>query len=650
MADFKKLKDGEGNSYNVKDETARTNLASHTGSTSNPHSVTKAQVGLGNSDNTSDENKPISNAQALVNATKFDKANVKSTPSATPSDDNVLSEKAIVDNFTQAIKITSQNTTLGDISTQLNTINTNGEHVFFDVSALGASMYLCTIYINTTDNIFRIFDMVTNRISEGTYDATKLLSMAIANASGIATQSQIDHLQEEVDELGGTSVIENWDALGDLIKSGNSTNVISPGDKIDVNWIKTVLGTTTSGLTVSCSDMNAFITKLGKAEAGVYLFVYNGTAWTYDETVITLSEWGLSVSGTIPTGEVMSITTTVDCINYTFTSYDDFTPDDTDVPHNWCLEQTYAPSTKAYDTYEALFSVYEGKTIPAGKYYLTLYSYYYGENRKIYFEVLSSLTASATAKIQFASTGYRQVTLGESTKYVVNGIRPYAINDTANPLAAAITCYYDDTITTPGDYTDLTTLGTDVIYSGSTDKAMFGSNTWEYSNMRAWLNNEDYGDTYVATHPCDRPSDYNKSTGFLWGIDPRAKALIQSCEIKYTAGRDNPDRTYNTTYTVHDKVFLLSMKEMSFNINTDEGNATDLYSEYCSNTLTNGAVVARVKYNRAGGSLNSYRWSRSAIASYAYGSRIVRSSGSDDNNYAVGGYYYAPAFIIGKAS
>ena len=93
MADFKKLKDGQGNSYNVKDETARTNLASHTGNTSNPHSVTKAQVGLGNVDNTSDANKPISNAQAAVNATKFDKANVKATPASTPSNDNVVSEK-----------------------------------------------------------------------------------------------------------------------------------------------------------------------------------------------------------------------------------------------------------------------------------------------------------------------------------------------------------------------------------------------------------------------------------------------------------------------------------------------------------------------------------------------------------------------------
>lgn len=93
MADFKKLKDGQGNFYNVKDETARTNLASHTGNTSNPHSVTKAQVGLGNVDNTSDANKPISNAQAAVNATKFDKANVKAMPASIPSNDNVVSEK-----------------------------------------------------------------------------------------------------------------------------------------------------------------------------------------------------------------------------------------------------------------------------------------------------------------------------------------------------------------------------------------------------------------------------------------------------------------------------------------------------------------------------------------------------------------------------
>ena len=39
------------------------NLDGHVASTSNPHSVTKTQVGLGNADNTSDVNKPVSTAQ-----------------------------------------------------------------------------------------------------------------------------------------------------------------------------------------------------------------------------------------------------------------------------------------------------------------------------------------------------------------------------------------------------------------------------------------------------------------------------------------------------------------------------------------------------------------------------------------------------------
>lgn len=47
---------------------ASTNLSNHTDRTDNPHCVTKAQVGLGNVDNTSDVNKPISIAQEAAHA------------------------------------------------------------------------------------------------------------------------------------------------------------------------------------------------------------------------------------------------------------------------------------------------------------------------------------------------------------------------------------------------------------------------------------------------------------------------------------------------------------------------------------------------------------------------------------------------------
>lgn len=51
-------------------------LTSHTSNTDNPHSVTKAQVGLGKVDNTSDADKPVSNATQLALNAKLD-ANLK---------------------------------------------------------------------------------------------------------------------------------------------------------------------------------------------------------------------------------------------------------------------------------------------------------------------------------------------------------------------------------------------------------------------------------------------------------------------------------------------------------------------------------------------------------------------------------------------
>lgn len=73
--------DGKGLSTNdftdvYKDQisTNQTNISSHVGNKNNPHEVTKSQVGLGNVDNTSDLNKPISSATQTALDTKIDTA------------------------------------------------------------------------------------------------------------------------------------------------------------------------------------------------------------------------------------------------------------------------------------------------------------------------------------------------------------------------------------------------------------------------------------------------------------------------------------------------------------------------------------------------------------------------------------------------
>lgn len=538
----------------------------------------------------------------------------------------------------KAYPITAPSTTLGDIKTILDTINAQGKHVFFDVSALGAGMYICTIEIDADNGIYGIMDSVRRRITEGTYDASKLLTIAIANADTIASQSQIDHLQEEIDELGGSSLIKDYAVLGQKIADGTSTDYIHPGDKIDINWIKTVLGTTSKGNTVNCVDMDKFITGVGEAEAATYLFVYDGSHWTYKEESIDLADFGLTVSGTPVTGEVMTIVTTVDTVNYTFTAYDKADAHDANVQHNWTLEQTYAPDTKAYDTYEAAFILAAGKTLPAGNYKATYASQLYGTTT-IYFTIAADIVNSGLTCIQFASNGYKQ----ESSKYIPTSLTPYQLAG-STALSAAISV----SLTEIAGAVDVSTVD-GVTLTSSLDTATFGNNNWERSNVRQWLNDDTAGDSYLPTSDFDRPSAYNRGKGFLYGIDPRAKALIIEVDNEFTSGYGNEGYTPSQTYTSKDKVFLLSMKEMSFNINTAEGETTDLYGSYTNNTLTNDAVAARAKYNKAGGTLNSYRWSLSANVSYAYGARIVASTGALGGNGACVACYVAPAFCFGKS-
>ena len=65
-------------SLNESIASIQSSLDAHKSNTSNPHSVTKVQVGLGNVDNTSDLNKPISTATQTKLDTKVDKVTDKS--------------------------------------------------------------------------------------------------------------------------------------------------------------------------------------------------------------------------------------------------------------------------------------------------------------------------------------------------------------------------------------------------------------------------------------------------------------------------------------------------------------------------------------------------------------------------------------------
>ena len=79
------------------DYATNTDLSAHLSDTSNPHGVTKAQVGLGNVDNTSDLNKPISTATQNALDLKADKT---SLPTYNYDEAN---QRLIFNNFTKVV-------------------------------------------------------------------------------------------------------------------------------------------------------------------------------------------------------------------------------------------------------------------------------------------------------------------------------------------------------------------------------------------------------------------------------------------------------------------------------------------------------------------------------------------------------------------
>lgn len=71
-------------------KAAQADLSAHANATNNPHAVTKAQVGLGNVDNTADADKPVSTAVATALAGKSNTGHTHATTEITGFDAAVL--------------------------------------------------------------------------------------------------------------------------------------------------------------------------------------------------------------------------------------------------------------------------------------------------------------------------------------------------------------------------------------------------------------------------------------------------------------------------------------------------------------------------------------------------------------------------------
>lgn len=117
------LKDQAGITSDIN--AVQTNLETHINNKSNPHKVTKDQVGLGNVDNTSDANKPISNATQTALNGKFSATDGNALKQRVDNIPELVATDITVDSDNDSVNISLDMTSIVDGTLSGTTININ---------------------------------------------------------------------------------------------------------------------------------------------------------------------------------------------------------------------------------------------------------------------------------------------------------------------------------------------------------------------------------------------------------------------------------------------------------------------------------------------------------------------------------------------
>lgn len=217
--------------------TAGTNISISDENDISVTGLTKASVGLGNVDNTSDADKPVSTAtQTALNA-KQDIANLVTAFGTTPSDEKYPSEKLVND----ALNQTNQRVTGVENDTQ--TLSTSKQ----DKLKAGTNITITGSTISSKDT---------------TYTAGTNISISNANAISVTGV----YTSEEVDEKLATKA--------DTSSLNDKQNKLTAGTNITIDETTNTINATdtkyTAGTNIAISDENAIsVTGLTKASVGL---------------------------------------------------------------------------------------------------------------------------------------------------------------------------------------------------------------------------------------------------------------------------------------------------------------------------------------------------------------------------------------------
>ena len=227
-------------------ESANVNIQSHISSTSNPHSVTKSQVGLGSVDNTSDANKPVSTAQQTALDLKVDKVTGKSLIS--DSEITRLASVSNVDISGKVDKVTGKGLSTEDYTTT--------EKSKLSGIATGATAYTDAMAVSANSSA------LGNKADKTTTINSKPLSSNItlttADIAPSTDKNYVTNAQQTV--IGNTSGTNTGDETTSTIKTKLGITTLSGSNTGDQD-LSTLTNTSLSNLLSAGKTLIANLSK-----------------------------------------------------------------------------------------------------------------------------------------------------------------------------------------------------------------------------------------------------------------------------------------------------------------------------------------------------------------------------------------------------
>ena len=428
--------------------------------------------------------------------------------------------------------------------------------------------------------------------------------------------------------------VRNFKDIQTIVRAGLASKIFAIGDQIEIEKASTASAkvgegsTGVTAVTVDVQKISAALSEAGHAIAGSFELTYDGINWKNEGGgTVNLANWGITTAGTAKEGDSIIVTVSATNLVFDVIGIDHDTPSDPQFTHSLTLGMHDCYTSLQFDATEALF--YCEEELPAGTYNFTLLSGYdttYGGGKSYYFTLTKAVPAGG--QLTF-SWGYN--------------VQASTVKIKSYESRTSTTVYEEVAVTEGTEGTPLTDIGE----CNHTHRIRYGSNNYNESAMRQWLNsNATKGNVWTPQTKFDRPPSWVTTTdGFLYGIDKSFLDVIGEVK-KITVLNTLTDNTDGAYIETDEKFFLLSVDEAYFVTEggVKQGTPYAYYKNYSDHSApSNNADSNRIKYRNGSA---TYWWLRSPYPWYAYSVRFVTPTGGLDFSGATSSLGVAPACCI----